>query len=88
MEEDKVDLLKYAKTEIIKNRSYGSIGYKSVDENTFRKKVNLGDTIIYKYDNDLGYGIVKAITWRGVNISTNQGDRFFKWCHVLQINKK
>ena len=86
LKEDKIDLIKYAEYEIIKNIYCDYITDRGGD--LIRKKVNLGDIIIYKYNNILSHGIVKAITWRGVNISTNYGDRFFKWCHILEIHKK
>ena len=85
LKEDKIDLLTFAEDKIIKNIYCGHIIERC--GGLLRYKINLGDTVIYNYENNLNHGIVKAITWRGVNISTDYGDRFFKWCHILQINK-
>jgi hypothetical protein len=52
----------------------------------FMEKVNLGDKVIYR-TNKLAIrdGIVKLISQRGINVQTEVGDRFVKWCNVISI---
>lgn len=65
--------------------NYSSIGTKEYE---FITSVNLGDTVIYSYYSAIYEGKVKAITMRGVNVSTQYGDTFIKWYHVKDIIKR
>jgi hypothetical protein len=58
-------------------------------EKQFIKSVNMYDRVIYtRHEEDIeDEAIVKFISQRGVNVSTNWGDRFIKWYHIKRIHK-
>jgi hypothetical protein len=54
----------------------------------FKTKVNLGDYVIYNVYDSVRDGYVRAITERGINVSTPWGNKFYKWCHIKEVHKK
>lgn len=52
------------------------------------KQVNLGDRAVIQWEpNSYHEGMVTLINFRGINISTNCGDRFVKWRNVVKVIK-
>jgi hypothetical protein len=48
----------------------------------------LGDYVIYNVYDSVRDGYVRAITERGINVSTPWGNKFYKWCHIKEVHKK
>jgi hypothetical protein len=55
---------------------------------TKMRMVCLGDSAVVQFEpNSYHEGQVSFISYRGINVSTNWGDRFVKWCNVVKIIK-
>ena len=57
------------------------------DNYEFIKKASMGDIAIHTRYGSVQEGIITMINRNGINVSTNWGDRFIKWHHVLKIRK-
>lgn len=51
------------------------------------KTTNMYDWAIVSVNGSVYEGMVKLINERGISISSNWGDKFFKWYHVVKITK-
>ena len=50
-----------------------------------KSHIHLGDRAVVKIGESVMEGVITLISLRGINISTNWGDRFFKWTNVLKV---
>ena len=49
---------------------------------------NIGDYVTYKTEGNGNLdGYVKLINMRGINVSTDYGDRFVKWKNIITLDK-
>lgn len=53
----------------------------------FMSITNIGDSMMLNVEGKIVYGLVTAISQRGVNIKNEVGVKFYKWCHVRSLTK-
>ena len=73
---------------IIENENFHKKIYGSEFETKLIKIANIGDSAICIVWGTVTLGKIKSISYKGINISSDYGDIFYKWYNVRRIYKE
>jgi hypothetical protein len=72
-------------TMILENESFHKLVHGSVKQILLVEIVNIGDIAVCEVNGSVNNGEIRLISYKGVNISTPWGDKFYKWYNVKSV---